>query len=165
MKSIFSPPRAIYTGHDYGSKNNLLHLKPFVSYSSYFPVGLRSWRTARGLLRRPSMDLRHHASAFIIRRVQLVMLSLLWGIGPTPFSLRGSLCQQFATSFPATRGGGSIMTTYSPPSIGMVRILPTVFPLQNRLWLWSDADCPTRLIRWRIGWPRPRPQSWVRHLS
>ena len=29
-KSIFSPSRAIYMGHGYGSKNNLLHPIPFV---------------------------------------------------------------------------------------------------------------------------------------
>ena len=47
------------------------------------------------------MELRHHANAFITRRVQLVMLSLPQGIGLTPFSLRGSLCQQLTTSSPA----------------------------------------------------------------
>ena len=39
------------------------------------------------------MELRHHASAFITRRVQLVKLLLLRGKGLTPFDLRGSLRQ------------------------------------------------------------------------
>ena len=119
----------------------------------------------RGLLRRSSMDLRHHASAFTTRRVQLMMLLLLRGIGPTPFGLRGSLCQQLATSSPAIRGGGSTMTTCLPPSTGMARISPTVSPSQNWLWPWSDADRLPRSIRWRIGWPRMRPELRVRYLS
>ena len=74
------------------------------------------------------MGVHHHASAFVTRRVQLVIPSLPQGIGLTPFSLRGSLRQQLTTSSPAIRGGGSTMMTYSPPSIGMARISPTVSP-------------------------------------
>ena len=163
----FHTPGEIYLltllGYIYGPR---LWIKKQPASSQTFHVfSVRSWRTARGLLRRTSTEVRHHASAFVTRRVQLVIPSLPRGMGLTPFSLRGSLHQQVATSSPAIRGGESTMTTCSPPSIGMARISPTVSPSQNWLWPWSDADRLSRPIRWRIGWPRLRPESWVRYLS
>ena len=99
-----------------------------------FSVGLRSCRIARGLLRRPSTDLHHCASAFITKRVQLGLLPSFRSRGLTLFSLWGHLQLRFAASFPATRGGRSAMTICWPPSIGPTRIWPTASPLQNRLW-------------------------------
>ena len=127
-------------------------------------MGVRSWRTARGLLRRTSTDLHHRASAFIAKRVQLGMLPSFRSRGPTLLTLWGHLQHRFTASSPAIRGDGSTMTIYSPPLIGLARISLTASPLQNRLWPWFDTDRLSRMIRWRIGWPRPRPESQVRCL-
>ena len=74
------------------------------------------------------MDLHHHASAFIARRVQLVMPPLPQGIGPTLFDLWGSFCQQLIASSLAIRGGGLTMMICFPPLIGMARVSPNVSP-------------------------------------
>ena len=74
------------------------------------------------------MDLRHHASTFVIKRVQLVVPLPSQGIGPTPFSLRGYLRQQLAASSPAIQGDGSTTLIFSPPLIGLAKISPTASP-------------------------------------
>ena len=58
-KSIFSPSRAIYTGHGYGSKNILLRLKPFVFLvrfllSHRFEILENSKRSAEEALNEPT---------------------------------------------------------------------------------------------------------------
>ena len=120
--SIFSHPRAIYMGYGCGSNNNPLCLKPSTSlYSSCSSIGLRLWTIAGCLLRMASMDLYHRASASIVKRVHLVMPSLLRGIGPIPFCLWGPLCRQLVASSFVVRGGRLMLMICLPPSIGMAR--------------------------------------------
>ena len=70
-----------------------------LQYILCLSVGSRSWRTTRGLLKKPSTDLHHPTNAFVIKRMHLGVLPSLWIEGPTPPSPQGYLWHQSTASF------------------------------------------------------------------
>ena len=74
--------------------------------------------------------------------------------------LGSSLLTLVASSL-VIKGGGLTTTICLPRLIGMARVSLNVSPSQNQLWPWFDVDHLLRLILWRVGWLRLRPELRV----